>query len=164
MAPLMRYLTRLCWLMRQGEPVADVLVYVPSEDVFARMGTAIGGSLDAWREARQLIGDDLIRRSSGRVAGTTTWSMTTRWRCCRPTGSRPVIIAGATALPAEVQAWFEAYATGGGAVIVVDSAVDIAGATTCGRADLAATLAASCPSGRAAHSPDAATQQGGRPP
>ena len=25
------------------------------------MGTAIGGSLDAWREARQLIGDDLIR-------------------------------------------------------------------------------------------------------
>ncbi len=71
--------------------------------------------------------------------------MTTRWRCCRPTGSRPVIIAGATALPAEVQAWFEAYATAGGTVIVVDSAVDIAGATTCGGADLAATLAASCP-------------------
>ena len=33
-----------------------------------------------------------------------------------------MIIAGATALPAEVQAWFEAYATAGGAVIVVDSA------------------------------------------
>jgi hypothetical protein len=40
MAPLMQYLTRLCWLMREGVPVADVRVYVPGEDVFARMGTA----------------------------------------------------------------------------------------------------------------------------
>ena len=64
-----------------------------------------------------------------------------------------MIIAGATALPAEAQAWFEDYAAAGGAVIMVDSAVDIAGATTCGVADLAATLSASSPSGRAAPTP-----------
>ena len=74
-----------------------------------------------------------------------------------------MIISGATALPADVQAWFEAYATAGGTVIVVDSAVDIAGATTCDAADLRHTRGV-LPSGRAAHSPDPATQQGGRPP
>ena len=78
--------------------------------------------------------------------------------------TRPVIIAGATALPAEVQAWFENYAAAGGTVIVVDSAVDIAGATTCGQADLAATLAASCPPDVRLTPPSASTQQGGRPP
>ena len=126
MAPLMRYLTRLCWLMRQGVPVADVLVYVPSQDVFARMGTAIGGSLDAWREARLLIGDDLIRVL--RQGGWDYDLVDDDALAVLPTDRmRPVIIAGATALPAEVQAWFEAYATAGGTVIVVDSAVDIAG-------------------------------------
>ena len=61
MAPLADYLTRLCWLMRQGAPVSDVLVYVSDEDVLARLGTAVGGSLDPWREARKVVGDDVIR-------------------------------------------------------------------------------------------------------
>ena len=39
-----------------GKPVADVLVYVPDEDLFAPMGLAVGGSLDTWREARKVTG------------------------------------------------------------------------------------------------------------
>jgi hypothetical protein len=61
MSPLVRYLNRLCLLMRQGSPVSDVLVYICEQDVFARMGTAVGGSLDAWREAREVVGDEVIR-------------------------------------------------------------------------------------------------------
>ena len=50
-----RYLSRLCWLLQQGEPVADVALYVPTEDLFATMGRAQGGSLDTWREATRRI-------------------------------------------------------------------------------------------------------------
>ena len=55
MPELARYLSRLCWLLRQGEPVADVALYVPNEDLFATMGRAQAGSLDTWREARRRI-------------------------------------------------------------------------------------------------------------
>ena len=55
MPELIRYLSRLCWLLRQGEPVADVALYVPNEDLFATMGRAQGGSLDTWREAHRRI-------------------------------------------------------------------------------------------------------------
>ena len=53
MPELTRYLSRLCWLLQQGEPVADVALYVPNDDLFATMGRAQGGSLDAWREAQR---------------------------------------------------------------------------------------------------------------
>jgi hypothetical protein len=59
MSPLNAYLTRLCWLLRQGEPVADVAVYVPNEDLFAVMGREIGGSLDTWREASRRIAAEI---------------------------------------------------------------------------------------------------------
>ena len=53
------YLRRLCWLLRQGEPVADVAIYVPNEDLFAVMGRAVGGSLDTWREASRRIAAEI---------------------------------------------------------------------------------------------------------
>ena len=143
MPTLARYLTRLCWLMRQGMPVADVLVYVPGQDVYARMGTAVGGSLDAWREARQVIGDDVIRVI--RQGGWDFDLVDDESLAVLPAdASRAVIISGATVLPAAAQAWFEQHVSLGGIVLTVDSAVDIAGATACGVADLDTVLSASC--------------------
>ena len=139
MSPLTGYLTRLCWLMRQGSPVTDLLVYVPSEDVFASMGTAVGGSLDAWKEARLAIGEGVIRviRHGGWDFDLVDDAALT----VLPTEpSRPVVISGATTLPDAVRAWFEQYAADGGTVIAVDSAVDIVGATTCAVAGLADQL------------------------
>ena len=112
--------------------------------------------------ARRLIGDDLIRaiRRGGwdydLVDDDALAMLPTDW-------TRPMIIAGASALPAEVQAWFEAYAAGGGVVLVVDSAVEIAGATTCARADLADTLAASCPPAVRLDPPTLRHSKGGDP-
>ena len=56
MPSLMRDLQRLSWVLRQGTPVRDVLLYGSDEDVLARMGTAVGGSLDPWREAARSSG------------------------------------------------------------------------------------------------------------
>ena len=71
MPRLNAYLSRLCWLLRQGEPVADVAVYVPNEDLFAVMGRAVGGSLDTWREATA-GSPPRYRRPSGWPDWTTT--------------------------------------------------------------------------------------------
>ena len=64
MPELTRYLSRLCWLLQQGEPVADVALYVPNEDLFATMGRAQGGSLDTWREANAADPEQRSRRRS----------------------------------------------------------------------------------------------------
>jgi hypothetical protein len=58
---------------------------------------------------------------------------------------RPVIVPRATAPSPAVQAWFKRHVSAGGAVITVDSPVEIAGATDCGIAGLAAALSAECP-------------------
>jgi hypothetical protein len=55
MPELTRYLTRLCWLLQQGEPAADIALYVPNGDLFAIMGREQGGSLNTWREATRRI-------------------------------------------------------------------------------------------------------------
>ena len=146
MAPLARYLTRLCWLMRQGVPVSDVLVYGSDQDVLARMGNAVGGSLDPWREARQVVGDDVIR-----VIRQGGWDFDliddAAFSLLPADPSRPVIISGATALSTVARDWFQKFVAAGGAVITVDSAVDLPGAVSCGLADLASVLSASHPAG-----------------
>ncbi|HET9647971.1 MAG TPA: glycosyl hydrolase [Microlunatus sp.] len=41
MPGLARYLQRLSWVLRQGRPVRDVLLYLPTEDAYARFGPSI---------------------------------------------------------------------------------------------------------------------------
>ncbi|MGH3487349.1 MAG: glycosyl hydrolase [Actinopolymorphaceae bacterium] len=60
-APMNRYLQRLCWLMRQGERIADVGVYAASRDVYAGLGSSGRRALDLWHSTREHIGYDLVR-------------------------------------------------------------------------------------------------------
>ena len=94
-----RYLSRLCWLLQQGEPVADVAVYVPDDDLFAAMGRAPGGSLDTWREARGRIPSRRSRRRSGPPGWTSTWSTTTRSRSPPPDATAVVVVPATTSVP-----------------------------------------------------------------
>jgi hypothetical protein len=55
MPEVTKYLSRLCWLLQQGDPVADVALCLRNDDLFAGMGQAQGGSLDTWREAHRRI-------------------------------------------------------------------------------------------------------------
>jgi hypothetical protein len=50
---LTAYLQRLCWLLRQGEPVADVRIHVGFEDVYPQ--------LDLWKATAAKL-DDVVRR------------------------------------------------------------------------------------------------------
>ena len=71
-ADLMAYLQRLSGLLRLGEPVRDVLLYLPTTDAYARLGTAT--SLDLWRTLAAMIDPRVIglaahRRLRPRPAG-----------------------------------------------------------------------------------------------
>jgi alpha-L-rhamnosidase len=59
MPELTRYLHRLCWLLRQGEPVVDVALYVPSRDAAQHFIPGTRGYLDLWQATRQHIGEAL---------------------------------------------------------------------------------------------------------
>lgn len=50
---------RLCWLMRQGERLSEIGVYIPARDLASRFRS--GGRIDLYREARLHIGQELPR-------------------------------------------------------------------------------------------------------
>ncbi|MFD2081261.1 alpha-L-rhamnosidase [Actinopolymorpha cephalotaxi] len=54
---LTAYLQRLCWLLRQGDPVADVQLRVPFEDVYPQ--------LDLWKATAEKLGDVVRRIRTG---------------------------------------------------------------------------------------------------
>ena len=135
------YLGRLCWLLRQGEPVADVAVYLPNEDLFATMGLAVGGSLDTWREANRRIPSEIPAtiRSVGldfdliddEAAEVTS-----------PDRYRVVVVPATTMLPNGTAAWLQAVQRAGGTVIMIDSEVEVADAVSIEPAELATALIA----------------------
>jgi hypothetical protein len=141
MPGLASYLTRLCWLLRQGSAVTDVLVHVSDEDVLSRMGAGAGGTLDAWREARALVGDAVLPaiRQNG-------WDYDlvddTGLAALAPTEGRPVILSGTTALHPRARSWLERYAAAGGVVITVGATAAPAGSTAVPVTELPARLTA----------------------
>ncbi|MET9023273.1 glycosyl hydrolase [Actinopolymorpha sp. NPDC004070] len=54
---LTAYLQRLCWLLRQGEPVADVKLHVSFDDVYPQ--------LDLWKATAAKLGDVVRRIRTG---------------------------------------------------------------------------------------------------
>ncbi|MBM7787465.1 glycosyl hydrolase [Tenggerimyces flavus] len=61
MRPFAAYVQRLCWLLRQGERVSDVGIYVPARDVYAKMQPSQPKGIDLWRRTRDAIGFELTR-------------------------------------------------------------------------------------------------------
>lgn len=59
MPDLSLYLQRVSWLLRQGDPVADVLLYVPVADIRSRF-SAPGGRVSIDRSVHEVIGDAVI--------------------------------------------------------------------------------------------------------
>ncbi len=139
MPELNAYLRRLCWLLRQGEPVADVAVYVPNEDLFATMGLAVGGTLDTWREANRRIPGEILAtiRSVGLDLDLIDDEAV---EITSPERYRVVVVPTTTTVGEPTAAWLQAVQGAGGTVILVDSEVDVAGAVSVEPGDLAAAL------------------------
>jgi len=126
MPQLMRYLQRLSWLLRQGDPVSDVLIYVPADDLYPRLGHEVGGSLDLWRETRAHIEPAIpatIRENGWDFDLVDDAALTT----LAPAGVPVVVLAATRRIPAATQAWLDDHRRAGGTVIDTDTADGLAG-------------------------------------
>ena len=141
MSPLNSYLSRLSWLLRQGEPVADVAIYVPNEDLFAVMGREVGGSLDTWREASRWIAAQIP--ATIRTAGFDYDLIDDdALAITPPTRYRVVVVPGATMILDATAAWLEKVTAAGGSVIMIDSTVQVPGGVVVALEALADALVA----------------------
>ena len=124
MPELTRYLSRLCWLLRQGEPVADVALYVPNEDLFATMGRAQGGSLDTWREATRQIPETIPAKI--RAAGLDYDLIDDEaLAVTAPDHYQVIIIVTASTIPETTAVWLDQARASGGTVLTIDSATEL---------------------------------------
>ena len=124
MPELTRYLSRLCWLLQQGEPIADVALYVPNEDLFATMGRAQGGSLDTWREAKRQIPEMIPAKI--RAAGLDYDLIDDEaLAATAPDHYRVIIILTASTIPKITAVWLDHARLSGGTVLTIDSATEL---------------------------------------
>ncbi len=140
------HLSRLCWLLRQGTGVADVAVYVPTTDLLAASGLAIGGTLDCWREANRVVTPEVVGavRRVGLDYDLVDDEVVTLTEPDRP----PVILVPSTTmLPQTTRRWLEDCAAAGSTVLLVDSTATVAGARSISAAELPHAL------GRAVETP-----------
>jgi hypothetical protein len=127
MFDLTKYLRRLCWLLQQGEPVADIALYVPNEDLFATMGRAQGGSLNTWREATQRIPGAIP--ATIRTAGLDYDLIDDdALAITAPDRYRAVVVPATTMILDATATWLHNVITAGGSVIMIDSAAEVPGA------------------------------------
>jgi hypothetical protein len=141
MPALTRYLTSLCWLLRQGKPVADVAVYVPNDDLFAIMGRPQAGSLDTWREAYRRIPGAIP--ATIRTAGLDYDLIDDEALTVTPPDRYCTVIVPATTMIVEATAtWLNKVIAAGCAVIMIDSPVELPGALAVNAAELANALVA----------------------
>ena len=140
MPELSRYLSRLCWLLQQGEPMADVALYVPNEDLFATMGRAQSGSLDTWREANRRIPSAIP--ATIRTAGLDYDLIDDQAVVIIPPDRYRVVIIPATTMILDTTAiWMDKVIAAGGSVIKIDSTVEVPGAVGVRTEGLADALA-----------------------
>lgn len=126
-ADLMGYLQRLSALLRLGEPVRDVLLYLPTTNAYARLGTAT--SLDLWRTLAGMVAPGLI--ASLRTAGYDLALLDDGTvPLIAPTADLVVVLPGDVTVPATTRRWLDAVTAVGGRVLTVgedDDAADLVG-------------------------------------
>ncbi|GAB2616101.1 glycosyl hydrolase [Pseudactinotalea suaedae] len=133
------HLTRLSWLLRQGVGVADVAVYVPTQDLLARSAAGIGGSVDAWREANRTVTADVLGpiRRAGLDYRLFDDDVVVHTDLEPPA---VILVPQTRMLPDATRAWLEDAARAGSTVLTIDSAVSPSGSCAVSTAELASAL------------------------
>jgi hypothetical protein len=116
MPDVARYLQRVSFLLRQGEPVADVALYAPTEDAWAQIRPATSRGLNLTAGIRDLIGPRLIPAilDAGHafdLIDDRTLSEATARRY------RAVVVPQVKLMPDSTRRWLTEFAAGGGKVL-----------------------------------------------
>ncbi len=119
MPDVMTYLQRMSWLLRQGEPVADVAVFLPEDDAFAAIkpgAATVNGQMDRYVTegmTSQILDAGLAFDYTNAEAIKT-----------RGLSARVLILPRVSRIDPDVYKKIEAFAQGGGVVIAVDKTPD----------------------------------------
>ena len=134
MADTARYLQRVSFLLRQGEPIADVALYAPTGDAWSLIRPGSGRSLNLHASIRELVGQATVPAILD--AGHTfdliddeTLAEAERRRY------RLIVVPRVSYMPEATRRWLAAYAAGGGKVLEAGNGDDL-------QARIAATVSA----------------------
>jgi hypothetical protein len=119
MPELTAYLQRLSFVLRQGEPVADVAIYAPTEDAYTAFKPGDSAMyLNLWKTIRERIGPDIIPAVLDAGYG---FDLVDDGLLERATGRnyKAVLLANIRYLPDVARAWLAAFARNGGQVLAV---------------------------------------------
>ena len=118
--PLFSYLHRLCEVMRQGEAVADIGLWMPYEDTYA--GFVHEEELNLWRRSLTQIGERIPKalREAGYDYDCLDSGLSTDSICRR---HKAIVVAGSTRLSKDDAARLEEIVSKGTPIIVVDSKI-----------------------------------------
>ena len=121
-----RYLQRVSFLLRQGDPVADMALYAPTDDAWALVRPASGRNLNLWGGIRDLVGPTIIPAilDAGHAFdliddGTLREAQGRRYRL--------IVVPRVKHMPDATRRWLAEYAAGGGNVLEAGNGDDLQG-------------------------------------
>lgn len=118
MPDLSSYLQRISFMLRQGEPIADVALYAPTEDAWATFKRGTPRYLNLWANIGEAIGPNIIPAilDAGHNFdliddATLKEAQNRRYKA--------IVLPGVRFMPEETKKWLADYVRGGGKVIAV---------------------------------------------
>jgi hypothetical protein len=118
MPDLASYLHRLSFLLRQGEPVADVGLYAPSEDAWSTFKPGTSRYLNLFMKTAEWIGPKVVPGILDAGHAFDLFDDGTLAEA-RARGYKAVVLPGVRWMPEATRRWLEEYARGGGLVLAV---------------------------------------------
>jgi alpha-L-rhamnosidase len=119
MPDLARYLQRVSFVLRQGEPVADVALYAPTDDAWAQFRPGVPRYLNLFTTIRELIGLRIIPAilDAGHTFdliddGTLEQAKSRRYRA--------IVLPSIKRMPDATRTWLSDFAAVGGRVLEAD--------------------------------------------
>ncbi|HKC13909.1 MAG TPA: glycosyl hydrolase [Vicinamibacteria bacterium] len=118
MPDLAAYLQRVSFLLRQGEPVADVALYAPTEDAWSTFKPGTPGYLNLFAKIVEWIGPHAVPAILDAGHGFDLIDDGTLEEA-RHRGYGAVVLPGVRFMPEATRRWLAEYAHGGGTVLAV---------------------------------------------
>jgi alpha-L-rhamnosidase len=123
MADVAAYLQRVSFLLRQGQPVADIAVYAPADEARAAMRPGASDYQNLWMAIRDQIGPAIVPAildagyNFDLIDDRTLADATARHY-------KVVVLSGVKSMPEATSDWLAAYVREGGTVVAVGRAPD----------------------------------------
>jgi len=112
------YLQRVSFLLRQGEPVADVALYAPTEDAWSTFKPGTPGYLNLFVKTVDWIGPSVVPAI---LDGGHAFDLVDDGLLEKAGGRKykAVVLPGARSIPESTRRWMAEYAQSGGTVLAV---------------------------------------------